>query len=185
MFNRLINESEEQFLWRIGNAKDSGVLDLSWDEIANIMNKEFREDISEYRSEAAYRKPYQQAKRFFESGIFKNSSDDTYLAEIRAEKQEIRKEKQKLWDERTSLAKLLREQGRMESMFDIVKRAIEEYKPVIFNYTPSIVEDSDNDLIIHLTDMHGGVNIDSPFNIFNMEILGQRLKKYLNEIFDC
>ena len=45
MFKRLDNENEEQFLWRIGQAKDNGLLDLSWEEIADIVNKEFREDI--------------------------------------------------------------------------------------------------------------------------------------------
>ena len=58
------NENEEQFIWRLGQAKDSGLLGLSWNEIADIINKQFREDESEYRSEAAYRKSYQQAKRF-------------------------------------------------------------------------------------------------------------------------
>ena len=57
---RLKDENEERFLWRIGQAKDNGTLDLSWAEIADVINKEFREDISEYRCEAAYRKPYQQ-----------------------------------------------------------------------------------------------------------------------------
>ena len=184
MLNRLKNESEEQFLWRIGRAKDSGVLELNWDEIADIMNKEFREDVSEYRSEAAYRKPYQQAKRFYESGIFKDSSDDAYLAELRSEKYEIRKEKQKLFDERTALNKILREQGRIESMFDIVKRAIEEYQPIKFDYVPTKIQDSDNDLIIHLTDVHCGVDIVSKFNVFNIDILKQRLQKYLDEIID-
>lgn len=184
LFERLENENEEQFLWRIGQAKDNGIIDLSWEEIASVMNKEFRNDVSEYLSEAAYRKPYQQAKKFFEAGTFKDLTRDLYITELRDAKQKVRIEKQKLFDERTALTKLLREQGRMESMFDIVKRAIEEYKPVSFNYFPSIVPDSDNDLIIHLTDVHGGVNIDSPFNVFNMEILGQRLKKYLDEIFD-
>lgn len=184
MLNRLKNESEEQFLWRIGRAKDSGVLELNWDEIADIMNKEFREDVSEYRSEAAYRKPYQQAKRFYESGIFKDSSDDAYLAELRSEKYEIRKEKQKLFDERAALTKLLREQGRIESMFDIVKRAIEEYQPIKFDYVPTKIQDSDNDLIIHLTDVHCGVDIISKFNVFNIDILKQRLQKYLDEIID-
>lgn len=148
------------------------------------MNKEFRDDVSEYRSEAAYRKPYQQAKRFYESGTFKDFSQDAYIAELREAKQEVRKEKQKLFDERAALVKILREQGRIESMFDIVKRAIEEYQPIKFNYTPSNVPDSDNDLIIHLTDLHGGVNIDSPFNVFNMKVLEKRLKNYLDEIFD-
>lgn len=65
-FERLEGENEEQFIWRIGQAKDSGFLDLSWTEIADIINKEFRETDEEYRAESAYRKPYSQAKRFFE-----------------------------------------------------------------------------------------------------------------------
>ena len=47
------NENEEQFIFRIGQAKDSGQLDMSWDEIADVINKEFRSDESEYRTEAA------------------------------------------------------------------------------------------------------------------------------------
>lgn len=184
MFKRLENENEEQFLWRIGQAKDNGLIDLNWDEIATVMNKEFREDISEYLSEAAYRKPYSQAKRFYEAGTFKDLTQDAYIEELRESKHAITKEKQKLFDERTALNKLLREQGRMESMYDIVKRAIDEYRPVNFDYVPSVVEDSDNDLIIHLTDVHCGVNIDSPFNQFNTDILSQRLKKYLDEIYE-
>lgn len=184
LLERLENENEEQFLWRIGQAKDNGIIDLSWEEIASVMNKEFRNDVSEYLSEAAYRKPYQQAKKFFEAGTFKDLTEDLYITELRDAKQKIRIEKQKLFDERTALTKLLREQGRRESMFDIVKRAIEEYQPVKFDYTPTFVQDSDNDLIIHLTDLHAGVNIDSPFNIFNMNVLERRLKNYLDEIFD-
>ena len=79
LFKRLENENEEQFLWRLGQAKDNGLVDFSWEEIADIMNKEFREDVSEYRSEAAYRKPYQQAKRFYESGTFKDFSQDNCI----------------------------------------------------------------------------------------------------------
>lgn len=177
-------ENEEQFLWRIGQAKDSGTINLDWNEIADIMNKEFREDESEYRNESAYRKPYQQAKRFFEANVFDKYENDSYVEELRATKQEIRKEKQKLFDERTSLNKTLREQGRMESMFDIVARAIEEYVPTKFEYIPNDVSESDNDLIIHLTDVHCGVNINSEFNVFNYDILKQRLKNYLDQIND-
>lgn len=177
-------ENEEQFLWRLGQAKDSGVLDLDWNEIAEIVNREFRGDESEYRCEAAYRKPYQQAKRFYEADVFKKYSDDSYIEELRSAKHEVRIEKQKLFDERVALTRVLREQGRMESMFDIVKRAIDEYQPIRFNYTPVEIQDSNNDLIIHLTDVHCGVNFDSPLNKFNTEILIQRLHNYLDEIRD-
>lgn len=72
MFKRLNGENEEQFLWRIGQAKDNGIINLDWVEIADIMNKEFREDETEYRDESAYRKVYQSAKRLYEAEVFKN-----------------------------------------------------------------------------------------------------------------
>ena len=177
-------ENEEQFLWRLGQAKDSGTLDLQWDEIADIMNRNCRSDESEYRQEAAYRKSYQQAKRFYEAGVFNTLSEDTYIDELRAAKQEVRKEKQKLFDERTALNRILREQGRRESMYEVVKRAIQEYKSESFDYIPSPVVDSDNDLIIHLTDVHCGDDIDSPFNKFNIDILKERLKRFLDVIYE-
>lgn len=161
--------------------KANRTLDMDWSEIIEKYGLDIHFDTLRKATQTIFGGAF--VSEYFKS---KKASynDDTYLAELRAEKQEIRKEKQKLFDERTALTKLLREQGRIESMFDIVKRAIEEYKPVNFDYTPSIVPDSDNDLIIHLTDVHGGVNIDSPFNIFNMEVLEQRLKNYLDEIYD-
>lgn len=161
--------------------KANRTLDMDWSEIIDKYGLDIHFDTLRKATQTIFGGAF--VSEYFKS---KKASynDDTYLAELRAEKQEIRKEKQKLFDERTALTKLLREQGRMESMFDIVKRAIEEYKPVNFDYTPSIVPDSDNDLIIHLTDVHGGVNIDSPFNVFNMEVLEQRLKNYLDEIVD-
>lgn len=184
MFKRLENENEEQFLWRLGQAKDNGLIDYSWLEIADIMNKEFRDDVTEYRNESAYRKVYQSAKKLFEANVFNQNQNDSYIQELREAKHEIRKEKQKLFDERTALNKVLREEGRRESMFDIVKRAVEEYQPVRFDYMPPIIRHSDNDLIIHLTDVHCGMNIDSPFNRFNEDILKERLYKFLDEILE-
>lgn len=178
------DENEEQFIWRLGQAKDAGLIDMDWEEIADVINKECRNDDSEYRNESAYRKPYQQTKRFYEAGVFSKYDDDTYIQELRSVKHEIRKEKQKMFDERVALNKELREQGRRESMFDIMKRAIDEYEPLKFEYIPSAISDSDNDFIIHLTDVHCGMEIDSIFNTFNIDVLASRLKNYLNEIHE-
>ena len=181
-FKRLENENEEQFIWRIGQAKDAGTINLDWNQIADIINKEFRNDESEYRTEAAYRKPYQQARRFIEAGVIKESEPDSYISELRDAKHEVRIEKQKLFDERVALNKILREQSRRESMYDIVKRTIDEYVAAKFSYIPSVSQDSDNDLIIHLTDVHCGAYVSNQFNSFDSEILAKRLKKYLDEI---
>lgn len=91
--HKFTNETEESFIWRLGQAKDSGNLDLSWEEIADIINKEFRSDESEYESEAAYRKPYQQTKRFFEAGVFNKLNEDGYIKELQFQKESFQKKK--------------------------------------------------------------------------------------------
>lgn len=161
--------------------KANHIIDMDWQEIIDKYGLDIHYDTLRKATQTIFGGAF--VSEYFKSKLA-SQTNDTYLAEIRAEKQEIRKEKQKLFDERTALNKILREQGRMESMFDIVKRAIEEYQPIKFNYVPTKIQDSDNDLIIHLTDVHCGVDIISKFNIFNIDILKQRLQKYLDEIMD-
>ena len=182
---KLPDENEEQFIWRIGQAKDAGIIDLEWTEIADIINKQFREDESEYRSEAAYRKPYQQTKRFFESGVFKQyGTGDTYINELRDAKFELRKEKQKMFDERTALNRKIREQARAESFIDIITNKIATVKPLELKYQRKEFIESDNDIICHLTDIHAGININHWYNTFNMDVLKERLASYLDQLFD-
>ena len=178
------NENEEQFIWRLGQAKDSGLIDLDWNEIADIINKQFREDESEYRSEAAYRKPYQQSKRFFDSGVFKQyNNEDSYLTSLREAKHELKKERQKLTDERTELNRKLREQARQESFADIIFNKIKTVEPLKLSFAKREIIESDNDLICHVTDLHAGIKIDHWYNTFNMDVLKERLNNYLNQIF--
>lgn len=187
--HRLENENEEQFIFRLGQAKDSGNLDMSWDEIANIINKEFRTDESEYRSEAAYRKPYQQAKRYFESNVFKTYKDeDSYFKELQIQKQELEKEKVKTRDERNELRRVIREEARKESYKEQILRSISEYQcnPLEYDKNKQFngVLKTDNDLIISCTDIHAGIEIDNYFNKFNEDILRDRFNQYLDKIFE-
>lgn len=182
MIKRLDNENEVQFLWRLGQAKDNGVEDLSWNDIADIMNQEFRDDVTEYLSEAAYRKPYQQAKRFFEAGVFENFTDEKYLETIREAEKSARKERFKLFDERTARRKDERTEARNEVLIESFKNIIKEHQPIRFDYVPHQISHCDNDMIIHLTDIHYGVFVNSVFNKCNGEIIAERLKKFLREI---
>lgn len=183
MLKRLENENEEQFLWRIGQAKDNGTIDLNWEEIANVMNKEFRTDESEYRNEAAYRKPYQQAKRFFEANVFGKITGDSYLQEMREAKEEIQREKQKMFDERVAFNKSMREQARTEQDLSYLKNLIQEKAFTSLPSTNITQFSSDNDLVICISDFHLGADNDTYFGKFNSEIAADRLDKYLSNIF--
>lgn len=182
--NRKSGENEEQYLWRLGQAKDSGLIDLDWNGIADIMNREFREDESEYRSESAYRKLYQCAVKLFNAGVFdKYTSENERIKELLEAKHALQIEKQKLSDERTELNRALREQARKEAYIDLVSRQIQNVEPLKLEYTEKDYRSTDNDLICHITDLHAGIDIDHWYNRFNMDILRERLWNYLDQLF--
>ena len=177
--HRLENENEEQFIFRLGQAKDSGNLDMSWDEIANIINKEFRTDESEYRSEAAYRKPYQQAKRYFEANVFKTYKDeDSYFKELQVQKDAVYKEKRKLYDQRREYNKLLISDARAEHLCEeLIKAAnrLNEEKPLLFKekwFKPNIHKEA----VLCWADWHYGMITDNIWNTYNTEICRERVK---------
>lgn len=180
--HRLENENEEQFVFRLGQAKDSGNLDMSWDEIANIINKEFRSDESEYRSEAAYRKPYQQAKRYFEANVFKTySNEDSYFKELQTQKDAVYKEKRKLYDQRREYNKLLTFDARAEHLNEeLIKAAnrLNEEKPLIFNekwFKPNIHKEA----VMFWSDWHYGMTTDNIWNKYNTQICKDRVKAFV------
>lgn len=140
--NRLPGESEEEFIWRLGTAKDAGALDMDWGGIADIVNREFRYDESEYRNESAYRKPYQQAKRFYEAGVFKELTSEAYVAIIRAEQEELRREKMKVQSEKLEYSRWLREHARDELIAEKLVNAIRELQ-TIESVTPIRTEGAD------------------------------------------
>ena len=179
---KMKDENECQFLWRLGQAKDNGLIDYSWLEIADIMNKEFRDDVTEYRNESAYRKVYQSAKKLFEANVFNQNQNDSYIQELRETKHEIRKEKQRLFDERRAINQTLRVNARAEQDLDMLKSLIIENGKTCFPMVESDTYISDNDLIIALSDFHLGIDVDNNFGTYNAEIAEKRLKEYIQRI---
>ena len=183
--HRLENENEEQFIFRLGQAKDSGELDMSWDELADIINHEFRESEEEYRTEAAYRKPYQYIRNFINAGAIKQyESEDKYFEELALKKQELQKEKQKLSDERTALKKILREDARGEAnLSKLEKLIIENGKTTLPPISCKKFDENDNTLFVCISDVHMGMAFNNDFGKYDSEIATTRMNQYLEEIF--
>lgn len=171
-------ENDEQFIWRLCQAKDSGLLDMSWNEVADILNKEL--DMGDMPFTAsAYRKPYQQAKRFHDAGVFGEIDESS---EIVAQRHELEKEKVKLRDERNELKRLLREQARKESFVEQVKRAVVDNVEHRIGHRGKVYLQGDSDIVVTLTDLHTGIVIDNSWNKFDEDVLKSRLGKYLDKI---
>lgn len=181
------SENECQYLWRLGQAKDSGQLDADWNEIAKLMNSEFGDPDKPY-SEAAWRKPYQMSKKFFEAGVFNKLDEDKYFKELQIQKQELEKEQVKIRDERNELRRVIREEARKESYKDQILRSISEYQcnPLEYDKNKQFngVLKTDNDIVCTVFDVHTGLNVNNHFNVFNENVLKDRLNAYLDKIFE-
>ena len=178
-FKRNENENEEQFTWRICEAKSNGVINCSWVDVADTINSIFREK-DNYWNESAYRKPYQNAKKYFCSGVFENHDDD-----LKTTLNKLEFEKIKLRDLRNDLRKDIKTKARneafIEEMCDLIKENIIPDEKCFEIYNK---KSSDNDMIIPLTDLHVGIDIDNYFNTYNKQVFKERLNTYLNKVIE-
>lgn len=179
----LPNETEDQCLWRIGKAKDAGTLTDNWPEIAEFLNKTFREDETQYYDSSAYRKKYRNFVTAYEGIFSKERFTDEEMLTIIEQKRELEKAKIKLRDERLDYQKTVREEARKESMVELVRRVFVE-TVVPFEYYPTNTSflASDDEMVVCLSDLHAGIVCDNYWNQFNTNILRERLHKYLDEI---
>ena len=175
-------ETELGYIWRVGKLKDDGQLDMTWGELANVMNKQLRDPDEEW-SESAYRKKYALIRDAYEQ-IFSGYQDNDYLQELTLQKQEIQKEKRKLYDERLDLNRRLREEARFEESVDRIEKALLGVSERLFrdNHTDVPVGLSNNKMIICLSDLHIGATFKNSDGEYNVDIAKSRLEKYLDEI---
>lgn len=181
-FSRLENENYHSYIWRMDELVQSGKYQ-NWKEITPMVNKElFGEDESQYRDESAYRKACKYARDFHEAGVF--GGEDEYFKKLQIEKRELQKAKQQLSDERVEFNRQIRTEARKESYTDMIKRIVcEDTEPmnVSVHYT---LFNSSTDLLCHLTDIHTGIEINNWKNVFNEDVLRQRIEKYTSDILD-
>ena len=93
--NKRKNETEEEYIYRICQAKDSGALNANWEQVADLLNSELRTEDTYYTS-SAYRKQYQYAKKYFDNCFSKMISDsrhedDGYLKKLEKLHSDIKK----------------------------------------------------------------------------------------------
>lgn len=176
-------ENEFQYLWRLGQAKDSGLLDIDWNGISDLMNKYFGDPDKPY-SEAAWRKPYQMAKKFLEAGVFNKLSEDEYFRELQIQKQEIQKEKRRLYDERLDINRRLREEARLETTIEKLEEMLSNVASDRYmTYSPT-VSNGESDMIVCLSDLHIGATYYGFDGMYDSLIAKERLEKYLSEIIE-
>lgn len=173
------NLTKEQYENCLSDISDkiNGVNDLDWSEIIAKYNLNMASDTLRKASSTifggAFVKSYIQAKNAI------SDNDTAYDVQLR----EIRREKQKLFDERAAFNKSNRDIARLEQDLDYLEELIKgtQYKPFDIVYH----NDRDKDLIVLLSDMHIGLNVEGNFGKYNSDIAKEMLGKYLGEVVDA
>lgn len=180
----LIQPNETPKAYRIRLYKNKELYGLNNEEIGRLCNEAFGVDWTE----SAHRKKTQNYLRGYNDAKEEMGTVDQQLQNMIDENKrlikEVKKEKQKLSDERVEFNRQIRQEARKESYADMVKRIIcEDVEPVniTVHYT---LFNSQTDLLCHLTDIHTGIEINNWKNVFNEDVLKQRIEKYTSDILD-
>lgn len=153
--------------------KDSNI---EWQDIAD-----FRSD---YNGESEHRDTIRKGSKLLYEYLDAGWVHEPTLMSISESDEIIRlkKERQKLSDARVEYNRQIRQEARKESYSEMVKRIICE------NVEPTNLKvqyhtfNSNTDLLVHLTDIHTGIEINTWNNTFNQDILKERIEKFTSEI---
>lgn len=180
-FQRLENESDEELILRICQMKEQ--LDVTWDEIANILNQLLDKSMTE----SAYRKKYQSYKKMLNASI-KQCSDITN-DKISNEILKLQKERNKIQTEKIELNKNIRELARDEMIIDRIHDAITTLPSF---EKPEYIKPTHNNrsYLLTLSDQHFGIEfkvVDFYNNIINEyspEIFKERMSLLFSKLLE-
>lgn len=176
------DETELNYIRRIGDLKNSGLIDMTWRELADVFNENLRVD-NPY-TESAYRKKFANIRRFL------NENDNVVVCEDAEDlvklRRELEKEKIKFRDERNEYNRLIREEARKESYREQFIRSIEEAAGKhSLQYTQSNQKSfvrGNAVIVAPLTDLHCGMKVSNHWNTYNENILKNMLNRYIDKI---
>lgn len=179
---RLPNETEVQYIWRICSAKDIGTLDITWDEVADILNKELRDE-GEYYTSSAYRKKYQQAK-LFKDEVFSKETDSEAEQKYLEQKRELERLKIAYRDQRNSWSKENYITSRIDQNLEYLAEQLQTIGRKEFLTFEPMKCDGQRCMLVNLSDLHLGQCFSSAWGEYNSDIAHQRLEEYMDKIIE-
>ena len=178
MLQKRQDENESQYIWRIGQAKDAGLIDATWTELSPTLNKELDIDETEWRGESAWRKKYRVMQQAYDDVFSKFKFDETELADIDEKKRELKKETIKLRTEKLEYNRWLREEARDELIGEKIAEAIREMPPLEIPVALPPVKSGDREGVLLIADTHYGVDLKIT------GLFGEVINEYSPEIFE-
>lgn len=177
-------ETENQALWRVGEQKYNGLLDMTWEEIALEFNKHFRDDETEYYDSSAYRKRFKNFKDA-ELQIFGQRNSTEEMVELDKKRRELAKERQKLYATKLEYNRDLKHESRFELFYENIRETIEALPmPEIVEGNSDYFTDYQKEYVLCIADPQAGAKFDIPTNSYSLGICQERFNKLLDMMVD-
>lgn len=162
ILNKKPEETNEQYLWRIGCYIDDGTVS-SWKDISDIINEQLGTD----KNFDTFRRTFCTVKRYYDN-VFEKSSA------ITAQLEEIKKEKVKLQTLNVERSRQNRHDARRELFYEQIGRISQSLPVPEFKYVDEEVIDFDKEYVLCIADIHAGAKFTSLTNKYSLEIMNTR-----------
>lgn len=176
-------ETEEAFLWRVGQMIDLGQIE-SWQSVNDIVNSELGLDEEKWRDSSTYRKRYQAAKKFYDN-VFSRQKTGDFGQQLERQRRELERAKIAFRDERKEWNKQNYIESRIEEKLDNLEESLSDIGKIEFpNWSIEKYQTIPDapDMIVCLSDMHIGQTFSSAFGEYNSTVAQERLNNYADKV---
>lgn len=174
---KLPEENEAQYIFRIGQAKDNGLITDTWETLSPILNTELGYEEEDWKGESAWRKRYRNYLEAYENIFSKTQFTESRLSDIEEQKREIDKARMKLQTEKLEYNRWLREEARDELIAEKIVTAVKELKPLDMP-EPIVINTPSRSAVLAFGDEH----FSTEFTIYGL--YGEIINSYSPEIFE-
>lgn len=182
ILQKLPNENESQYIWKVGQAKDSGLIDSTWEELTPILNAQCGISEEDYRGSSAWRKRYRVMQQAWDDVFSKQKFTDEHAETLQEHKRELEKERQKLYATKIEASRNLRQESRSELFYENVRNAIETLPIPEIIVNNAIHFTTNKEYLLCLADIQAGAKFKIPTNEYSLAICEDRFNLLLDVV---
>lgn len=182
ILKKLPDETDGQYIWRIGAAKADGRIEETWEEINPTINTQLGFQEEDWRDCSVWRKRYRSYLEAYEQVFKKDGFSEKQIGGLEEQINELYKVKKQVQDQRRELRNLLTPEARFDNLTEkLIESAnyLCEIKPLYFD--DCITDVGDSEAVICLADWHYGMTTDNIWNKYNTDICRQRVSKFVSK----
>ena len=170
------DENEAQYIFRIGQAKASNVIEERWEDINPILNSELGLSEDEWKDVSVYRKRYRLYEDAWNNIFSKNSFTEKQVNEVADITKKLFKAKKQFEDQRREAKKYWTAEARFDNLVDKMIESVNSMcKEHPLGFEEYVGEHGDTEAVLSLADWHYGMVVDNIWNKYDTNICRQRV----------